>query len=350
LGKDPSLRFRQGDVSLTSIGIVGLGKMGILHAGILNALPNCKLVAICEKETMISKLAKKILPDITFCNSVPEMIETHDIDAVFITTPIVSHAPIVDEISKVSRQVNIFVEKPLAGSLEDAKKILAQMSSSNTTKMIGFQKRFAPQFRRTKELLDKKALGDLLFFKGFSFVSSVFSDGSGWRFKRGAGGSLLDLGSHLLDLILWYFGAATSVSAVERSFYSSEVEDYTHVTLNFAKLVGSIDVSWSIRGFRLPETQIEIHGKNGSIFVDDDSLRISTERDIPGVISAGNHKLQKPDLVKGVDFLLSDAEYCLEDRYFLDCLSEKKPANPGLEAGVEVNRLVEQIHSVSQER
>ncbi len=335
---------------MTSIGVVGLGKMGILHAGILNALPDTKVVAITEKEGMIRRAAKKLLPNISFYDNVAEMVERHDLEAIYVTTPIVSHLSIVDDLSKSGKKVALFIEKPLAGNLKDSKEILAKASSLGSVNMVGFQKRFAPQFQRVKQLLENKALGELFFFKGYSFVSGVFSKGSGWRFAKGQGGSLLDLGSHLIDLVQWYFGEPSSLTASERSMYSEEVEDFSHAAFNFnSGLIGHIDVSWSVAGYRLPETQLEIHGSNGVIVVNDDALRISINKDVPNVNSLGTHNLRKPDFTPGVDFLLGDPEYCLEDKYFIGCIKSGKVPDPGLDAGLKVNKVAESIHSFKQE-
>ena len=203
----------------------------------------------------------------------------------------------------------MFIEKPLAGNTHEARRIVERSSSIGKMNMVGFQKRFLPQFQRVKSLLDQGALGDLLFFRGYSFVSSVFSSGKGWRFERGQGGSLVDLGAHLIDLIVWYFGEPRALSAVERQFYSREVEDFSHIAFDFSSgLAGYIDVSWSVRGYRLAETQLEIQGKNGSMVVSDDGLKMNILSDVPNVISEGNYDFKKPDLLTGVDYLLGDPE------------------------------------------
>ena len=332
--------------SLTNIGIVGLGKMGILHAGILNALQDTSVAAVCEKEGLLRRAAKKLIPNISFYDNVLEMVERSNLDGVYVTTPIVSHLSIVDDLAKSNRKIALFIEKPLAGNLEDAKEILAKASSLGSVNMVGFQKRFSPQFQRVKQLLENKALGDLFFFRGYSFVSGVFSKGSGWRFSKGQGGSLLDLGSHLIDLLLWYFGEPSYLSAAERSLYSEEVEDFSHVIFNFKSgLIGHVDVSWSAQGYRLPETQLEIQGANGTLVVNDDALKFTINKDVPNVISAGSHNLKRPEFTPGVDFLLGDPEYCLEDKYFIECVKIGKVPDPGLDAGLNVNKIAKSIHS-----
>jgi predicted dehydrogenase len=327
------------------VGIIGLGKMGILHAGVLNALDGSKVVAICEREGLLRRVGKKVLQQISFYDNPSGMVKDEDLDAVYITTPIQSHAPIVHELSGMGKKVSLFIEKPLAGSLSEAGQIVSGSKTLGTVNMIGFQKRFLPQFGRVKKLLDAHALGEILFFHGYSLVSGVFSKGGGWRFEKGQGGSLLDLGPHLIDLLLWYFGQPAKIRAWERSFYSDKVEDLSHLVFDFdSGLIGHADVSWSIGGYRIPETQIEIHGKNGSLVVNDDFLSLRIVEDVPGVINSGATIQRKPDLVQGVDFVLGDPEYCIEDKYFLDCVKHGTSPVPGLDAGLEVNKIIEEAH------
>ena len=51
-----------GGLVTTNIGVIGLGKIGILHSGFLSAIPNCRLKVICEKESLIVKAAKEFPP------------------------------------------------------------------------------------------------------------------------------------------------------------------------------------------------------------------------------------------------------------------------------------------------
>ncbi|MEM3684047.1 MAG: Gfo/Idh/MocA family oxidoreductase [Conexivisphaerales archaeon] len=330
------------------IGIIGLGKMGILHAGILNALPSCSVVAICEKETLLRRAGSKLLKKIKFYGEVEDMMEgEEELDAVYVTTPISIHLPIIEQIAKTEKKVGLFVEKPLAGSYSDAQRLFEVASRLTDVHMIGFQKRFSPIFQKAKTFLDEGVLGELNFFRAYSFSSDILSEGKGWRFNKGAGGAMLDLGPHLIDLLLWYFDEPTILSSFSKSFYSKEVEDFVHASLKFQNgLAGYLDVSWSMDGYRLPETKIEIIGSQGKLEVSDDYLRLHLRRSVNG-IEAGRHEFKRPDLYKGVTFLLGDPEYCSEDEHFVNCLKEKKEPVINLKSGVLVNKIIEEIKSNS---
>ena len=329
-------------------GIVGFGKMGVLHAGILNALPDCKVKAICETEPLIRKIASKALPQVGFYDSPFDMATQESLDAVYVTTPIPSHVSVVTELVRSGKRLGLFVEKPLAGSVQEAQQIVEMASRFATTDMIGFQKRFLPQFARAKELLDEGALGEVTSFHGYSYLASIFSKGRGWRFKKGEGGALLDLGSHLIDLVIWYFGLPSSITARESSTYSELVDDSAHVEFGFKENIsGSVDVSWSKEGYRLPETWLEISGPNGTLKVSDDVLELNIAKEIIGLARAGRSVLRRPELIQGVDFLLGDPEYCLEDEQFLSALRSGSHTAPSLEDGVGVNKVIELAHTVA---
>jgi predicted dehydrogenase len=202
--------------------------------------------------------------------------------------------------------------------------------------------------RHAKYLLEKRAIGRLQFMRCYSYASDIFRKGSGWRFKKGTGGVLLDLGPHLLDLLLWYFGEPEVISAIEQSYYSSEVEDYVHAVFRFgADFVGSFDVSWSKRHYRLPEISIEVQGTAGSLSVCDDYVRIQADKSVEGVIEAGSKTFQRAAFDTGVQFLLADPEYTVEDIHFLDAVQNRTKVEPDFQTAAEVSQLIDQVHQVA---
>jgi len=154
----------------------------------------------------------------------------------------------------------------------------------------------------------------------------------------------LDLGPHLVDLLLWYFEELKMVSAIARSFYSSEVEDYVHATLETrAGAVGSFEVSWSARNYRIPEIMIEIQGEKGSLTITDDYLGVDTDQSLPEIITGGKKILRKVDFDTNVPFLLADPEFTVEDEHFLTAVQNRSPVQPDFEAGTRVNQVIDSV-------
>ena len=322
--------------------------MGILHSGLLSRIPGTQLIAISESNPTIRHLGSKILPRVEFYESAEEMKRYGELDAIFITTPIGTHAKIVSQLTKDRVPVGLFVEKPLAAKAVDAELIARSASAAGCIGMTGFQKRFQPQYRQVKYLIDTGAIGDVNSFTGYSRISSVFKKLEGWRFTHGQGGALLDLGPHLIDLLSWYLGPLKLLDAEATRLYSTEVEDQVHARLEGrGKSTGKIEISWSTPGYRVAETRIEIEGSGGSIIVSDDVLVLNIVKNTTSAVEPRQYVYQKPVLSTGVGFLLGEPEYYEEDLAFVNSVRQNVSTSPSLVEGVEVSRLISQIHEVT---
>jgi predicted dehydrogenase len=327
----------------TNVGVIGLGKMGVLHSAILNTLPRTKLRAIYEKNRFLVKAGGAFLPKtIRMYRDLDSMLAREPIDALFITTPIHSHVDVIIDALKSDRHLNFFVEKPLASSYPQARAACKAVSKLKCVHMVGFQKRFSPIFQKGKQIIETRQLGDPVFFRAHSFSSDVLKEGKTWRFQKGRGGVLLDLGPHILDLLAWYFGEPKPLTAVKKRFYSREVEDYVHALVSFdSGLKGYVDVCWSMRNFRLPEISIEVHGKEGILTVTDDSVTVE--------MSGGEKKnWYKQSFNTPIPFLLADPEFTKEDQTFLNAVEGSTSATPDFYHAAKTNALIDKIATLSQ--
>ena len=305
------------------VGLIGLGKMGILHAAILNTIEDVQLVSIAEKESVLSKQLKTVMPSIKIYQNFEEMLNSEDLDLVHITTPVSSHLPMA--LSCIEKGVNFFVEKPLTRNLEEAKKICQALKKSNIIHSVGYNVRFIETFSKVKSLLDKKILGNITSVNSSMYVSNVFSKPSGWRFKKkiSGGGVLLEMGCHLVDLLLWYFGPIIKVSGKTRAVYS-EVEDFANAEFEFENgLHAEMDTSWSKEGYSIPEINLEIIGSNGKLRVNQDFIEIKLNEPV-SPIEKTQVKIYKQELEKGVSFDVSGPDYTKEDINVVQSVKEKK--------------------------
>lgn len=156
------------------VAVIGIGKMGLLHACILNVLPGAKLVALCDKNAMIRRISERIFKDVQVTDDV-EKLTGLGLDAAYITTPIPSHFLVVKTMYSKGITRNLFVEKTLASNYAEAKELCELAQNSKSINMVGYMKRFAVTFRKAKALLDQETLGDLLSFDAYAY-SSDFSE------------------------------------------------------------------------------------------------------------------------------------------------------------------------------
>lgn len=304
--------------------IVGLGKMGLLHMGILNSLPQIQMVAITETEKKILGYIKAALPNIRIYSDHNTMLEKENLDLVYITTPIQTHVPIAT--SCIKNKCNFFIEKPISRNLDETKQLLESLKNTDIIHAIGYNRRFIDTFVKAKTLLDSDVLGKISTVRSSMYASNVFKKSSGWRAdkKTSGGGVLLDFGSHLIDLVLWYFGKISEVSGDHKSVYSEQVEDEAHMKLFFENGIhGILDTSWSIKGYRLPEINIEITGQNGSMKISEDQLKLNLTTPVASFAN-GETTLYKQSLNKGVPIDIAGTDYTKEDMHVVGCVENKQ--------------------------
>ncbi|MEM0030026.1 MAG: Gfo/Idh/MocA family oxidoreductase [Candidatus Nitrosocaldus sp.] len=333
------------------VGIIGMGKMGILHAGILAALDGVRVTAAAEKDDTVRNYLKGILHDINVYDDYTKMLAKEDLNLVYITTPVSLHAMMIKECIK--HGTNFFVEKPLAVNMQECIEI-CRLASNGVVSAVGFSKRFTDTFVKAREIIASNILGELIYVKGTMYLTQVFASGKGWRFKRSesGGGVMLELASHLVDMLQWYFGTVKSVASITRGYYSSEVEDFAHAMLRFENgLTGYLDASWSVRNYRLPEMSIEVHGSNGTMLVNDDYIRITLDdaskaSSVDGLsIGEGLTTIYKQDLFKGVPIDIGGVEYTREDMHVVECVKERRQSMINVFEAAKVQAVIDAIYN-----
>ncbi|MEK7872569.1 MAG: Gfo/Idh/MocA family oxidoreductase [Chloroflexota bacterium] len=168
------------------IGVVGLGKMGLMHASIFNGLSASQVVAVAEPAAVTRNAFKELNSPVRFYDDAEGMLRAEKLDAVVINTPVATHVPI--SVSCVRHRVPFFVEKPLAVSVEQAAELGRALRESPTPHMVGFMTRFVEAFRKGKELIASGCLGRLQRVQATIYVSQLFAQGEGWRYDRKVSG------------------------------------------------------------------------------------------------------------------------------------------------------------------
>jgi predicted dehydrogenase len=317
------------------VAVIGLGKMGLLHASILNASPHVHLVALCDKSHMLLRFFRKMFKASLVDNV--SKLSGFDLDAVYVTTPIPTHFPIIKMLYLNEIASSVFVEKTLAASYDQASELCALAERYQGINMVGYMKRFAVTFRKAKDMLDQGVLGELLSFNAYAYSSDFAGIARNSKTSESRGGVLEDLGAHVVDLTLWFFGESDVESAKSDSGVTSKCEDSAKFTVKTSNSVeGTFDISWCKESYRLPEFCIAVNGSKGSMKVSDDKLELEP--------NAGKGYLwYRQDLKDNVGFLLGEPEYFREDEKFVEAILERHDAKPDFLTSSRVDRLIDQV-------
>lgn len=318
------------------VAVIGLGKMGLLHASILNTLPNVQLTALCDKSAVIRRFCKRVFEGVHLVDDVEELSDLH-LDAVYVTTPISSHFFVIKTIYSKGIARNVFVEKTLASSYDKAKELCRLAQSFGGVNMVGYQRRLNVSFRKAKDLLTQGTIGEVASFNAYAYSSDLLGSRKDSKASVFRGGVLRDLGAHVVDLALWFFGDLTVDSAKLESSIERDSEDSVYFRVKGSNgLEGEFNVSWCMENYRLPEFGLLIKGSKGIIRVNEDKLELKLDY-------GKSSTWYRHDLNDNVDFLLGAPEFSREDQYFVKSVLEGCNAEPSFYTASKVDYIIDQV-------
>ena len=209
-------------------------------------------MAVADISKRALKLAKKLGIKQTFTDY-HQLLKQPAVDAVIIALPTHLHASCA--ISAAEQGKHVFLEKPIAGNLEEGKKILSVARKNNVKLMVGYPSRFNSSYLDLKKKMETGVLGDIQTAHAVNIAAGpFFHRGIGiprpvpeWWFKKEltGGGVLIDLGSHMINLTRWYFGEVNNVKAYLGYRFNFDFEDHAICIINFMSgTTAIINVGW----------------------------------------------------------------------------------------------------------
>ncbi|GAB4514678.1 MAG: Gfo/Idh/MocA family oxidoreductase [Anaerolineae bacterium] len=261
---------------MLTVGIIGAGTMGTLHAHHLRQIPGVELKGVTAlPPTDADALASSM--NIQRYDSVEALLADPAIDAVVIATPTPTHADLIVAAARAGKHV--FCEKPLARRLTDGQRAVEACEAAGVKLMIGHVVRFFPEYQRIKTLIDGGAIGKPVMLRFSRVAPFPRPHGENWyRDPALSGGVILDLMLHDIDTLRWYCGDVLRVYARSLTGRGEVERDYALVTMRMASgAIAHLEASWSHPGgFR---TRVEIAGNAGLLATDSrESAPIQVER------------------------------------------------------------------------
>ncbi|MDW8343031.1 MAG: Gfo/Idh/MocA family oxidoreductase [Verrucomicrobiae bacterium] len=194
--------------------VVGCGHITrTVHLPVLRKL-GVEVVAVADPDEANRQQALTWAPGAKAVPDVGEALRTN-CDAVLVATPTSSHGPVGLAVLEAGR--HLYMEKPLAMSLEEAAMLVRARERFGVVAMMGFNYRFNPLVERVRCILRSGRLGAVRRVR--SWFTTPVRPMPMWRQARASGGgALLELGSHHFDWVPWVMGRQpVCVEAVVRS-------------------------------------------------------------------------------------------------------------------------------------
>jgi myo-inositol 2-dehydrogenase / D-chiro-inositol 1-dehydrogenase len=288
-----------------TVGIIGAGYIGGVHAGILahdervqiafihDAVPERaqRLAATCN-----ARVAENAVAVIANC------------DAVYITTPNTKHTELA--IAAASSGKHVFCEKPMATSLADAQSVLAAAEKSTGVFQVGHNRRFAPVYSALKNILADNTphSAHVKMNRGELLNPEWVGD------PKLTGGFLYETTIHMFDMMRFLFGEVTFLHAIGSSHEYPEVDDFS-VLLKFAggmhaTFASSADATWLF-----PFERVEVFCHHATIATREMEALIQTDGLDGRNTEHSMHALAKEE----------KWGYQQEDRSFIDAITNGSP-------------------------
>ena len=217
---------------MLKIGLLGAGRIGIVHARTITSHPGSTLVAVSD---VVAENAQKLATEYSaVARSSDEIIADAGIDAVLIATSTDTHSGLIEAATAAGKAV--LCEKPVDLSLDRARACQKAVAAYGRPVMIGFNRRFDPSFGALKSALDAGEIGkaELLSITSFDPAPPPVS------YVKVSGGLFRDMMIHDFDMANFIMGTApVSVTAhgtsiVDPAIGAAGDVDTAVVTLHYA--------------------------------------------------------------------------------------------------------------------
>ena len=292
------------------LAIAGLGRIGKIHLkNLCRNFPEVDIIGAMDVLDESQSIADEFNVG-SFVQTIDALLALPELDGVVICSPTDTHADYVERAAKAGKQ--IFCEKPLDLSLDRVKAVTAAVEQAGVGLMLGFNRRFDPEFRRIRELVVNGSIGDPQIIK----ITSRDPGPPPVEYIKVSGGMFLDMTIHDFDMARYISGKqVTEVFAkgavmVDPAIGQAGDIDTASIILTFEDDSMAIidNCRKAVYGY---DQRLEVFGSKGMA---------QAENNFPN-----NHKLYTDSGVFGalpLHFFLEryDASYNLEMRAFIDAL------------------------------
>jgi predicted dehydrogenase len=324
------------------MGVVGYGYWGPNIVRNLRSIEGCQVAGVCDQSPAAVRRIKQAHPDLNVTTNSSELLESKEIDAIAVVTPVCTHF----ELAKAALQngKHVFVEKPFTATVRQAEELVELAERKNLRIMVDHTFLFTGAVRKIRELIDDGVLGDLYYYDSTRVNLGLFQHDVS---------VIWDLAPHDLSIMSFLIPEEPEAVVATGQAHLNGLVDVAFLTVYFpGNTIAHINVNW----LSPVKVRTTLLGGEKKMLVwndleADEKLKIY---DKGAQISNGQGLYDLMVSYRSGDMWAPKVEQTealrLELGHFVDCVAkDQTPVNDGI-AGLRVVKLLEAADRSLKER
>jgi predicted dehydrogenase len=216
------------------MGVVGYGYWGPNIVRNLRSLEGCQVVGVCDQSPAAMRRIKQAHPDLNVTTNCSELLESKEIDAVAVVTPVCTHF----DLAKAALQngKHVFVEKPFTATVRQAEELVELAERKNLKIMVDHTFLFTGAVRKIRELIDEGVLGDLYYYDSTRVNLGLFQHDVS---------VIWDLAPHDLSIMSYLIPEEPEAVVATGQSHLNGLVDVAFLTVYFpGNTIAHINVNW----------------------------------------------------------------------------------------------------------
>lgn len=189
-----SMTVKEVETKDIKVGVIGCGRIGLVHLEAITKAPGVTPVIVSNPTVSKAEAAAKQYNVARFTGDAMEVIEDPEVDAVWICSPSQYHAEQIK--AAAANNKHVFCEKPIATDLSETVEAINACNEAGVKLMIGLQRRFDQNFKRVRDAVQNKEVGEPIMIK----LCSRDPSPPPFEYVKGGGGIFADMAVHDLDM------------------------------------------------------------------------------------------------------------------------------------------------------
>ena len=314
----------------TNFAVLGCGRIGRMHAGILARHPRVHLVSVFDvSDTAASETAASL--GVAKAASVEAVLADPAIEAVLIASPTPTHVDLIIQAARAGKA--ILCEKPIDLDMARVRMCEREIAGLDVTIMIGFNRRFDPSFRAIRERVQAGEIGAVEQV----IISSRDPEPPQPHFLAASGGLFRDMTIHDFDMARYLVGDIAEVHAfgavlVDQAFTDAGDIDSAMITLR-ARSGALVSINNTRRCVYGYDQRLEVFGAKGMLLAGNRTANTVQSSTAAGTASEG--------LLLHTFIQRYTEAYAAEVDHFVECLQDKATPLTNFADGIEALRVAE---------